>query len=275
MKNPNILVATDLSPHSIDIVQKAASLAKKMGVSLHIIHVVEDKLFDFFEHESPILEKAKKAMQEYFPAIANSHLHCTKGKIAQSVVELANKLESKLVVLGKSGENGGLKNLFIGSSTKSIVRSLRVPALVVKSIRDLHVEKILIPTDLSEASRWHIHATKELFPNAKITLLHTFITPFNSRLSLYGVKKGDVNLLGENLATYAQNKAALFMENLGVDKKNVEITVRECGLDANSITGIANMYGIQTISLHTTGSISLFAFDLLLETDKDVIINIV
>jgi len=155
------------------------------------------------------------------------------------------------------------------------VRSLAVPALVVKRVGDLHVDKLLIPTDLSEASKWHIHSMRTLFPEAKITLLYTFTVPFSSRLSLYGVKKGDVNMLGDNLSTYAHNEAALFMETLGNDGKDLNMIVRESGLDAGVFTGVANMHGIQTISLHTTGSISLFAFDLLLETDKDVIINIV
>ena len=275
MKSPTLIVATDLSPRSVDIVQMSIPLAKKLEATLHIVHVIEEKIFDFFEDGAPLLEKAEQTMGELFPHIPKTQLHCKKGKVAPIVASLVNELDAKLVVLGNSGEHGGLKNLFVGSSTKAIVRSLSVPALVVKSAGDLHVDKLLIPTDLSEASRWHIHAMRELFPNTKITLLYTYIVPFGSRLSLYGVKKGEVNMLGENLSAHAHNEAALFIQSLGEEGKGVDIIVRESGLDAAVFTGIANMHGIQTISLHTTGSISLFAFDLLLETDKDVIINIV
>jgi nucleotide-binding universal stress UspA family protein len=275
MDTSTILVATDLSARSADIVQKALPLAHKLNAKLHVVHIIEEKIFTYLDDADTLLEKAQNALEKLFPHIPKEQLHCQKGKISSSVAALANNLDAKLVILGSSGENGGLKSLFVGSSTKDIVRSLTMPALVVKTTNDLHVDKLLIPTDFSEASRWHIHAMRSLFPEAKITLLHTFVVPFSSRLSLYGVKKGDVNLLEENLYTNAKNKAALFMQNLNDDSNQVDIIVREGGLDAGVFTGIANMHGIQTISLHTTGSISLFAFDLLLETDKDVIINIV
>jgi nucleotide-binding universal stress UspA family protein len=271
MNTPTILVATDFSQRSIDIVQRALPLAKELGGTLHVIHVIEESLFDFLEKDQPIIEHALEALKKHFPTINESNLHCKKGKVGAVIADLAKELSTKLIILGNSGEHGGLKNLFIGSSTKAIVRSVSVPVLVVKSFKDLDIKKLLIPTDFSKASKKHIQTMQSLFPKAKITLLHTYTVPFSTRLSLYGVKKGDVNLLGENLEIYAKNEAALFLEDF--KNTNIDLIVREGALDPNFFTSIANMHAIQTISLHTTGSISLFAFDLLLETDKDVIIN--
>ncbi len=275
MSSPTILVATDFSPRSVEIVQKTIPLAKKLGGILHIVHVIEEGIFSSLQKDSNIQTGAKNTLKELFPSFNTEQLHCKRGKIGSSIATLAIELNVKLVVLGNSGEHGGLKNLFVGSSTKAIVRKLTVPALVVKTAGELNVDKLLIPTDLSESSKWHIHAMRSLFPKATISLLYTYIVPFSNRLSMYGVKKGEINTLGENLRIHAQNEVALFMQTLKNEAENIDVVIRESGLDAGVFTGVASMHGIQTIAIHTTGNISLFAFDLLLETDKDVLISIV
>jgi len=82
MSLPTILVATDLSKRSVDIVQKAIPLAKKLDATLHIVHIVEDKLFDFFEEKTSLLEKASRALDDLFPDMPKEQLHCKRGKVA-------------------------------------------------------------------------------------------------------------------------------------------------------------------------------------------------
>ncbi|MBE0494984.1 MAG: universal stress protein [Campylobacterales bacterium] len=270
-----VLVATDFSPRSFEVITKAHAFATASKMPLHVVHAIEETFFN----KIPDLEKAKQnafdELHAHFPFITQDFFHCDKGKVEEVIGMYTNAFSTSVVFLGSGGEKGGLRDLFVGSSTKAIVRTLSAPVFVVKTHKNVEAKKILIPTDLTESSRWHIHAVQTLFPHASLLLLHVYTVPFGNRLSMYGVKKGEVNMLAENLKANAQNEAMLFLESLGEGKENVELLVREGGLDTALFTSVATMHGIQLIALHTTGNISFFAFDLLQETDKDVLITTV
>jgi len=268
-----VLVATDFSPRSFEVITKAHAFATASKMPLHVVHAIEESFFTRIPNLEQAKENALKELQSHFPFITKETFHCDKGEAEEVIGTCTNALNTSVVFLGSGGEKGGLKDLFMGSSTKAIVRALSAPVLVVKTHKEVQSNKILIPTDFSESSRWHIHAVRTLFPNASLLLLHVYTVPFGNRLSMYGVKKGEVNVLAENLKINAQNEGMVFFESLGEDKENAELLVREGGLDTSLFTSIATMHGIGLIALHTTGNISFFAFDLLQETDKDVLIT--
>jgi nucleotide-binding universal stress UspA family protein len=273
MKQPIVLVATDFSSRSFDVIEKAFAFANSSRATVHVVHAIERDIFTFIQDEEEAKTNAYETLKAKFPDLPKAQFHCEKGRVEDVLAACANTLSARVLFLGSSGEKEGLRDLFMGSSTKAIVRALSAPVLVVKTHQAINANKILIPTDFSEASRWHIHAVRTLFPKAAITLLHVYTVPFGNRLSLYGIKRGEVNDFGENLRVSAENEAMLFLESLGEERENVDLLVREGELDSQFFTSTATMHGIELIALHTTGKVSFFAFDLLQETDKDVLIT--
>ena len=270
-----VLVATDFSPRSFEVITKAHAFAAASGMALHVAHAIEESFFKKVPDLNAAKANAFAALSKHFPFLTPEMFHCEKGEAHDVIAACANSLNTAVVFLGSSGEKAGLRDLFMGSSTKAIVRTLSAPALVVKTRKEVVAKKILIPTDFSESSRWHIHAVHTLFPEASLLLLHTYSVPFSNRLSLYGVKQGEVNLLAENLKKNAQDQGAIFLNSLGEERQKTELMIKEGGLDTAVFTTAATLHGAQIIAIHTTGNVSFFAFDLLQETDKDVLITTV
>lgn len=266
----SIIVATDLSKKSVEIVKQASILANDLGANLHLVHVIKEVAFSIFNNQNDFKEEVFSILKDLFPKIEDKFLHVEVGRVDEVVSNLAKKIEAKLVILGNCGEGDELKSPFVGRDTKALVRKLITPALIVKNIGSINVEKILIPTDFSEQSKWHIKAISLLFPKAKIILTHIYNLKNISNLNLYKIDSQKLNELKEDELKRVKTVADFFLKSL--DSK-VDLALEEGKLTASTISKIALKNGAKTVAIHTTEGISLFAFDLLLETDNNLLIS--
>jgi nucleotide-binding universal stress UspA family protein len=169
-----ILVPSDLSPEAGHALEHASVLAGKFAATLTLYHSVPlpDHAYAHwaFSHNSEVwseLEReARVALVE--SAARLGHQACAKVERATSVPRalIAFILDTRpdLVVMATHGR-GGVEHLLLGSVTEQVFRSCHRPVLCVRRTAHesgLPYRRILVPTDLSPASRLAFPRAAEL-----------------------------------------------------------------------------------------------------------------
>jgi nucleotide-binding universal stress UspA family protein len=151
-----ILLATDGSENVSTATDVAVQLSKVTDSELHITYVGEDAYSATLiypeitdpggvEREDPVLleqlqrqfeqmsrrvlETEVEKVREAGGTVAQTHLRM--GKAAAEIVELAEELGARLVVVGSRGL-GGIRRALMGSVSDSVVRHAHCPVLVVR-----------------------------------------------------------------------------------------------------------------------------------------------
>ena len=270
----NIVVATDFSQRSFDVINKALTFAEEHNKVIHIVHIIEKGFLDTLKNETTVYKNSFMHIKEKFPTLLEENFHCRQDSLEDGIERYVKELEAYMVIIASSGERSNLVRQFLGTSTKSIVRAIDVPCLVVKSDKEnLNFNSILIPSDLSTTSKTYITRIHELFPQTKIELLYSYLVPFEGRLSFYGMDKGESLTFQENMKHVALTEAYNFYESLDVNKDKVGVSVIKEGLDPEAFSVEADEKKCDMIAIHTTGNFSFFAFDLLEHSHKDVLIT--
>ncbi|MFZ2089801.1 MAG: universal stress protein [Desulfobaccales bacterium] len=139
VKWERILVATDGSEYSRKATQKALDLAQVSGGTLKVVSVLEISPHIYAVAPEYTEEKIKLPKQ-YAQEVKD--LATSRGIIAEDfvqeaesadtvIVELANKADIDLIVLGSHGRTG-IKRLLMGSVTERVIANAPCPVLVVK-----------------------------------------------------------------------------------------------------------------------------------------------
>ena len=273
LKDKNIIVATDFSERSFDVIQKAIDFCNLHSSILHIVHVVEESFIPSSESHDAVIQTSFELLLEKFPALQKKYYHCVEGSVQEQLAQEVDKLDAKLVILGSSGENSALQEFFLGSYTKAIVRHMKVPVLVVKLHEELNYKNIMIATDLTDASKTHIQKVTQLFPQAQIRLFYTYVMPFKNRLGFYGMNSDEIFNFFHELRQKAHKEALTFYESLHIDEQKVKIVVKEGHLNTEFFLNEMRSMQCDLLSMHTSGKVSFFAFDLLNDSTVDVLID--
>jgi nucleotide-binding universal stress UspA family protein len=169
MKLKKILVTTDFSDLSQQAYAPAASIARRFGAELHLVHVLESLpplLFmspegvqtyspevDYHRKFSDLL--ARTAEDPAFQGIAVKPHLLDGGHVHDRLVHYQKHQAIDLTVIGTHGRTG-LGHLFLGSFAERVVRRSASPVLVYRpppggeTDREFAPRKILVPYDLSE-----------------------------------------------------------------------------------------------------------------------------
>ncbi len=181
-----ILVPIDFNEKSLDVVMNyAVPVAKKYGSRIYLLHVIEETgLFSGF-FSSVDTDKVAKALEEKLKEIAHqiekeNHLEVVpmivKGRITNKITEVANMLDVAVIVICAANKHSSKdKDLnFAGANTYKLIRTSERPVLVVKKpYQYSDVKKILLPIDLTPASRQKVPHVVELAKraNAHVVIL--------------------------------------------------------------------------------------------------------
>ncbi|MGB3751114.1 MAG: universal stress protein [Arcobacteraceae bacterium] len=270
----NIVVATDFSQRSFDVINKAMNFAKNHNNTIHVVHIIENSFLSKLKDEATVYENSFTHIKEKIPSLVKENFHCRQDTLEDGIERYVKELNAYMVIIGSSGERSSIIRQFLGTSTKSIVRSIDVPCLVLKSDREnLDFSSILMPTDLSEESKQYLSNIHELFPKSKIELLYSYLVPFEGRLNFYGMDKEEALSFQENMKRAALEEAYNFYDQLNVDKGKVKVEVMKEGLDPKAFSLYADEKNCDMIAIHTTGNFSFFAFDILEHSRKDILIT--
>lgn len=272
MNSMTLLVAIDFSETSMTVLKKAWELSERHNGSVHVIHVVEEAWFALDQDIQSIKEHTWSELNTQLPQLNPKFYHCLQGNLIRELTEKAESIDATMIIIGSTGETYMFKDLLVGSTTKNIIRSANLPVLVVKNDMALDPKRILIPTNFSDHSKITILHTAALFPKADLFLFNTYDVVFEGRLRLYGFNDSDVVGYHQQIRLNEEATAKEFMDNLPIEQKSVSLLLEKGPLTPNLLLDVIQRKQIDLVSLHTSGEISFFAFDLLEEADHDVLI---
>jgi nucleotide-binding universal stress UspA family protein len=272
MKQPVILVAIDFSSTSFAVLAKALAFGEATGRDVHAVHVVERSFFHLKKELAATCDHGWLRLAAEFPKLNPEQFHCREGVVRDDLADLARALKAELVVLGSSGESFSFDAFIMGSYTKDIVRSSASPVLVLKHDHPLRYKNILLPTNLSPASKEAILKTAALFPDAHLKLYYVYVVPFESRLSIYGMDGNEVQGYQLQLQLEAEAAVKAFTADLGLPEERVSTVIRKGNLNPAVLVEEIEHEWVDLISIHTTGTFSFFAFDLVEASKLDILV---
>jgi len=158
-----ILAATDLTSASDHVLRSAGTLAAATGAGLRVIHA-----FDFaspaymgrrvdrvaFQDRIAAAEAALDAQiaRTVPPEVTVAERRVEVYAAHRAIAEHAADSAAELVVVGAHTHHGSHLGV-LGSTTDRLIRTLRVPCLVVRTELGLPLHRVVVPLDLSGPAR--------------------------------------------------------------------------------------------------------------------------
>lgn len=137
-----ILVPVDFSPGALHALNFAVSLARRLGSSIVLVHVM-DSIYVSGRFDSRRLrslraethEESKRllsalAKRRVRPQVPVRH-YLLKGTPSAKIVEMASRTDADLIVMGSEGRSG-IKRLLVGSVAEKVIRLARCPVLIAR-----------------------------------------------------------------------------------------------------------------------------------------------
>lgn len=214
-----IIIPVDFSLYSENALRTAASFAKKYNSELIVVHMLELSSAIASVPQSYVNEQAvfyaKLAEKQFNEFLDKDYLKDIKitpiikhYKIFSELNTTAKEEEADLIVMGSHGVSG-LKEIFVGSNTEKVVRTSKVPVLVVKGLPISGMfKKAVFGCNFTDNDIAPYKKAKKIFSGmgCKLTLLHVN-TPYDKFLSTKERKEKvskflnsveeDINLLDE------------------------------------------------------------------------------
>ncbi|MEM1003572.1 MAG: universal stress protein [Bacteroidota bacterium] len=136
-----IIIPVDFSKYSEYALRTAASLARKYGAELTVMHMLElsDSIFSSSKNEKGeetafMLMLAKQEFNNFLEKDYLKGLSVTpvikKHKVLKEVNEFAESISADLIVMGSKGHSDH-DGVFTGSNTEKVVRHSDIPVLVI------------------------------------------------------------------------------------------------------------------------------------------------
>ncbi|MDD5473303.1 MAG: universal stress protein [Candidatus Methanoperedens sp.] len=137
-----ILIATDGSEYTKNAVDYGIEFAKNTGAKLHAIYVVDtaafasipmdaawESMYELLRQEGDEATKyvADRAATEGLEVERNT----VEGHPADEIIKYAEKNATSLIVMGTLGKSG-LDRFLLGSVAEKVVRTSKIPVLVVR-----------------------------------------------------------------------------------------------------------------------------------------------
>lgn len=227
-----ILVPTDFSDCSDYAVELALKIARSAGLELHFLHFLSVPpdwilLSDTGAKLYPDINlkvKEKQSKLNKLVQIAESNGLKAFAKLDyqdhyESILKYASQHDIDLIVMGSHGANG-FKELFIGSNAQRVVRSARIPVLIVKDpYVNEKIEDIVFASDFLDENLEYFYSVVAFarLVNAKIRMVYinnplSFIdTPtMKQRMKLYLNEAPDI-VVGEDIYHYEDVEDGLKM----------------------------------------------------------------
>ncbi|MEX2528646.1 MAG: universal stress protein [Gemmatimonadota bacterium] len=226
----NVLVPLDGSPFAEDALPLAAELARRMGSTLHLVHVIRPAAtFDYKTPQDDLAwtQKVRDGADAYLAEISSglsdggtvtTRTAVLEGDVADAIGEYAKSSDVGLVVITSHGD-GGLKRWWLGSVAERLIRTAPADVLLVRPWDDTEdretleprFRKVLVPLDGSGAAEAAILPAQEVTRLFQAELVLTRIVPAPLELtSIYGVP--GVQLAGDGHKALVDDAKAYLVE---------------------------------------------------------------
>lgn len=188
-----ILVPTDFSPQAENALKVAAQLALKHNSEIYLLNSLEMPLSIGGSADNSNLPEslyfiklAEKGFSELLekPYLQEIDVHEAIGhnEIYKDIITTIENKDFDLIVMGSHGSNG-FKEMFIGSNTEKVVRTSKIPVLVIKNDHpSFEVSDFVFASDFDEECRWSFNQAQKFAQTVGATLHLLFVnTPGDFR----------------------------------------------------------------------------------------------
>lgn len=140
----DILVPTDFSEHAQSALEYAKELARHLGATLHIIHIVEPIIYPaewgysqmgLTELEQELTRMAQQEIDKLVDTIRAEGLpvrgEVLHGRASEQIVRYAQEHNIGLISIGTHGRSG-LEHFLFGSTTERVLRKAPCPILAIR-----------------------------------------------------------------------------------------------------------------------------------------------
>ena len=183
----NLLFATDFSESSLTALPFVQALARKLGSSVFVCHIITPTPLAVGAPEAaPYLYQAERdnAEKEMAALVASAELRDLKttslmpsGILAEEIETAIRDNKIDLVIAGTHGRTG-MRRLLLGSAAEEICRVAACPVLTVgpglSFSENIDLKHIVLPSDLSEESMRSLPYVAQLARayDSAVTVLH-------------------------------------------------------------------------------------------------------
>lgn len=158
-----ILVPVDFQEQSMVALEHTLNLFRLFDAEIVILFVVEQSvsLLNFVRPHDDYQEIREKALEKLENIKAEStkvsnatiSVMVTKGKVYRSILETADEIGARLIVMGTNGTSGITKK-FIGSNTLAVIKESKIPVITVKGLEQkISYRNIVLPLDLTKETK--------------------------------------------------------------------------------------------------------------------------
>ena len=271
-----LIIPLDGSQLSEAVLPMAVHLAKKLGASVTLVHVIERNAPKQI-HGEPHLSNPAEAeayleavQRRLVPAgiVVDRHVHATAiADVAKSIVEHAQEFESDLVMMSTHGRSG-LRKLLFGSIAQQVV-AFKVPVLLVRPEENgrTHIptgRPFLVPLDGTKIREMALPVAAALAQSCGAQLKLLMVVPTFETLS--GVETPSRILLPattQEMLELAYEDAGKYLQPLLVrfGGEGVEISAEiRRGEASELITNEARSLDVDLIVMGTTARAGMDAF---------------
>jgi nucleotide-binding universal stress UspA family protein len=155
-----VLLATDASKDAALAARAAVDVCEGTGAELHVVHVwfyiPTARLRPFIRRElnklgKELLEEGVKQVEDAGGHVSDTYL--LEGRAADEILDLAERIGAKLVVMGSRGL-GPVGRIALGSVSEAVIHHSRWPVLMLRGGEDAWPpERVIFGDDDSEAAR--------------------------------------------------------------------------------------------------------------------------
>jgi len=250
----SLLVASDLTSRSAPAVRCAVQLAQWTGAALCVLHVVEDDLLENRVAEE--VAKAKGFLSDQiadFGAPPETEVVVLAGHAFHTIGEEAKACDADLIVMG-AHRRQFLSDVFTGTTIERVTRTAGRPVLMANSKMAERWRKVLIATDMSEASA---HAARKahalgLLDGAEITFVHGYAPITRQMMTYAGIPTERVHEEAEREFQSTRRDFGQFIQGLDLGDLRYNARIIE-GVGADAIAGLVEQSKPDLLVIGTRG----------------------
>jgi nucleotide-binding universal stress UspA family protein len=227
-----ILAATDFSTAAAAAMRRAAQVAAASGARLALLHVAPHRsawarIANAVLPWATLQREAARVRMEYGIPV---EVFVAKGAAHKEIAAFARTARADLVVLGL--RDGFMQDLLGNATVQRVRRRLAVPVLAVPREPRRAYRRMLVATNLSEASVRAAVLAARTFPDAEIHLLHVCRPPFEGRLAMSGTSESAREEHRRRAVLDAMRNVSAFGARTGLARASIGVRV------GSPVTGI-------------------------------------
>lgn len=251
-----ILVVTDFSARADRALRRASLLAHEFGAAITLVYVVDE------DQPERLLSVEEREATELLQTLSDTvrsvdQIPCDPrvivGVAHDAIIDLADEVAADLVVMGPDrGRN--LTEVFVGTTLERVIRSSRLPVLMVNAVPAANYARILLAVDMSECSLDAARAVRGFGFDGKadVTTLYLFAAPGVSLMERTPASQADIDRYVAEEKDRARGELMHFMGLAGFDPAR-SIVRPVSGSAAAGIASVAREISADLVVVGTRG----------------------